>query len=461
MREKSFSTGFSFEYWNKNSENYVKPKYGTLKEEILESQCGLTPEMWSGNDFKVKQLLKESDMVRKLKVKGRSFGSANKLKKDSPVTGEHLLAIVLYCDFTELCTAFSKTFRVDNVFASLESVRSRHSAFAIFGQLLVELVLEFGKNRKNGESGPYFTGINCVLNIGTFAIHLRGPCSTSTAREIASNFATECGMILELNNDSARYQSCFACSPISNFTEEAETLWIAGDEPLRIVSIYMMQTNKSYKNWMHALYLYDAMISGVLLGDGIKVKSADYKKLSKLIDLSLNGNITDSTDDQYVKDQWMLFLDRKEEIILDLYALDKGFESLSDLVMFNVRNNWNGVAEGNDNVLRPQWLTIFPSLQNVSIYTAGKSYRFRLKALMDTVEYVPQSVVITVFDMGQWAKNVLSAEIVAGFAKNGWSIGYDDNLGTAGDAKGKMRGLVVKYSDFWGENKAIKLLIGC
>ena len=424
---------------------FVKPKHKTLRDEVIESGL-LGPKKWVELvDVKGRAYL-ASEKAKGMSSKGRGFAAGNKMEKGTPITLQHLFAIILYCDFSNLCTAFSETFRVENVFESVESVMSRHSAFAHFGKLLVELVLEFGSNGKNGESGPFFSGINRVLNIGSFAICLRGPCSTSTEMEVALNFAKEDGMILKLNNDSlsARYQCCFDCSWLSNYFEEAERLWIAGDEPLRIVTILVVQTAKNYNKMMRALFLFDAMISGVLLGEKIKPRSTDYELLSNLIELTLNGDIAASELDSYLKDEWNLFIQRKEEIILDLHALDKGFQSLSDLVMFNVRYNWSGKAVQKDNVPKPEWLSIFPSLCTVSILTDGKSYKFRLKALKEMVEGLSPLVSVKVFDMGHWAEKALSDDVVAEFGAFGWDIEYDGDLQMKGGVQGNMKGIVVK-----------------
>merc|ERR1712113_1351899 len=152
-------------------------------------------------------------------LKGRKYLKSETVKKikekmehnDRKLSLEHLFAIILYCDITKLCTAFSATFRRENVFESLESVISRHSKFANFGRLLVELITWFGVSRKdhlwngNGaedeESGPFYCGVNCVLNIGSFAISFKGPCSTSTVKPVAVNFAKSDGMILKLSNE--------------------------------------------------------------------------------------------------------------------------------------------------------------------------------------------------------------------------------------------------------------------
>ena len=185
----------------------IKAKYKNLKEEIIESGY-LSLEKWRKFvELKAKRYLKMKK-VKKMKAE-RAYNILEQykthtghLKKGQPITFEHLCAVILYCDFGILCTAFSATYRRENVFEDLESVKARHSEFGHFGKLLVETVLDFGINRMKWNSqygpkpdgfetsqGPYFCGINCKLNIGSYAIRLMGPCSTSTQRSVALNFA--------------------------------------------------------------------------------------------------------------------------------------------------------------------------------------------------------------------------------------------------------------------------------
>ena len=145
VRRSAFSTGFEFKYGDKNKDHemFVKPKYKNLKEEIIESGY-LTLSQWMELvDLKGNKYWK-SETVKKIKEKGGRRGFE--------LTPEHLFAVILYCDFTKLCTAFSGTFRRENVFESLESVISRHSEFAIFGRLLVEMVNWFGISGRSGNT---------------------------------------------------------------------------------------------------------------------------------------------------------------------------------------------------------------------------------------------------------------------------------------------------------------------
>ena len=171
--------------------SFVKAKHDNLRDEIIASGF-LDATKWRMFVDLKGQKLWSSKRVKKLKAKG--------LEDEVELTLQHLFSIILYCDFSALCTAFSGTFRRENVFEDEDSVVSRHAEFGIFGKLLVEMVQWFGTNgyvRTDGERGPFFCGINCVLNIGSFAICFNGPCSTSKVRTVALNFATEKGIILD------------------------------------------------------------------------------------------------------------------------------------------------------------------------------------------------------------------------------------------------------------------------
>ena len=172
MRKKAFSTGFEFKYKadqrfipspSTDEEMYVEPKYGNLKEEIVESGY-LGMAQW-GTLVAIKgHKYWNSESVRKIK----KFGDLDCYQ----LSLEHLLVIILYCDFDALCTAFSETFRREHVFESIESVILRHSKFANFGLFLVEMVTFFGIKRnegydlqhilESGQSGPFYCGLNKV-----------------------------------------------------------------------------------------------------------------------------------------------------------------------------------------------------------------------------------------------------------------------------------------------------------
>ena len=434
MLRCAFSTGFVFIYDAKdhvNNEMFVKSAHQTLKEEILRSGY-----------------LSAAEWMEFVELKARKYMKTNKVKKmiscrhhKTPVSIEHIYAIILYCDFSALCTAFSATFRRHNVFETMESVKKRHSQFAVFGRLLVQLVWEFGMKGKGGGKGPFFCGLNCILNVGSFAITLKGPCSTSTQREVAVNFAKSNGIILALDNDTlgASFEKSFDCSWISNYFEEAERLWIAGREhhPLRIASIVIVRSAKNYRQMLRALFFFDAMISGVYLsGCKIEPTAADYALIEKLIDSELNGGVDAVTEfDEYLKKEWALFLQSKREIKLEWNCV-KYFGELSKLIATDLRKyEKNEAAKGNYKVFKAEWMSIFPALHTVTIPTRnaghGEAYKFRLEALLDSMKALPSSfgAVILVKDLGEWgnwrAREALTGDAKSLFDGAGWSAVYE------------------------------------
>jgi len=272
----------------------------------------------------------------------------------------------------------------------------------------------------------------CLLNVGSFAMRLKGPCSTSTSRSVALNFASSDGLILELNNDGfgAQEQRFFDCSIISNFFEESERLWIAGEEALRIQSIVIVSTARDYRKLLRGLYVFDAMISGVrvIRGD-IKGMAADSKLIGNLMEWKLcDGDFRTTAFDSYLIDGWDLFLQNKKEVLFNLDVIERSFQSLSNLMLFGVVNNENSTANGNDNMFRHESLLIFSSLERVKIRTSGSRYKLRLESLAESIEWMSPSITVMVEDDGRWAQDALTDDIFSSFEMVGWSVVYKENV---------------------------------
>ena len=108
------------------------------------------------------------------------------------------------------------------------------------------------------------------------------------------------------------------------------------------------------------------------------VDQAEKKLVSDLINMTLHGGNIDFMDlDLYIKNEWNLFLQNKREIVLNLWRLNTGFKSISDLIFYRV-TRYHGsylTPKGNHNVLKPEWLKLFPSLESLIIldYNLGSS----------------------------------------------------------------------------------------
>lgn len=157
------------------------------------------------------------------------------ISRNIPVSLRHIISLILYTDFTELCTLFSKSMRKHKWNDKLKDIKKRNSKFYHFSKSLRELVTYFGSNgggyfaddsqKMNGKvTGPFFSGVSVVLNLSRFTIGFHLPTSTSKTKEIAWRFAGEEGMVIRIGNGPrlSRIQPLFNATWISAFVEEDE-----------------------------------------------------------------------------------------------------------------------------------------------------------------------------------------------------------------------------------------------
>lgn len=386
IKKKSFSTGLRMDYWDDNDSKYneyVLPFFDDLKEEILESKF-ISIDVWEHIVMKAKNHFK-SNKVKKIKY-CRPY-NCHGFNSDSLMNIKHLIAIILYCDYSKLCTFFSSTFRKMNSLETEQFVRHRNGKFYYFSRYLCEAVNDFGIDRDK-EKGPFFCGINCVLNICSFAICFFGPNSTTKHIEVALCFANANGSVIKLQNDGdGQMQKFFDVSWISRYPDEAERLWINGNQycALRIVTFRIISRGLDFKQFFHALYVFDAMLRNQKID--AKIAKFDYQIVNALI----NGN--DPKIPPFIKDTFLLYRHEKKKIHICPYYLDKCFgEKMVDLIMHPLKNygteydeeqnEWQVVndfevatKENNVyNVPRPALFEIFPNLKQVYLWTNGDPY---------------------------------------------------------------------------------------
>eukprot|EP01084_Bolivina_argentea_P061418 112241_1 len=243
MSVYSFSERFF--YWKrfKDEKLYVTPKYKNLKEEILKpghkDKC-----KWQTIVQKAVKLL-ESDKIKSLKP-GKlhdKFIEEYGLNKEMKFALDHMIAIVLYTDETDLQKLFSQSFRFLETDQSLEDLKSRNSMFAHWSKCFRESVEVFGQSMG---SKPVWHGVNkCLLFSDTIATFC-SPTSTTTLSNIALNFADDKGLVLKLRKYDEIH--CFDVSEFSAFGWENERLFVGGYNPLRIISIFVNEMGIYHDN---------------------------------------------------------------------------------------------------------------------------------------------------------------------------------------------------------------------
>lgn len=250
-----FSQGFTWFYWpyHKNSgkrwhipgnhndyggysekDLYVPCKFSSYKEEIL---AHLQRDCCDLVIVKAKQYM-ATKLIRKMRpndfgVSVLNYGISRKVGIDI----NHLIALILYCDFSTYCSDFSCTFRKISWSESMEDVKQRNSAFWYQSKYFREMVEVYGNSngRENTlppgterETGPFYTGIDSVLAVPQFVIRLCSPTSTSKHMAVSLNFSKRSGMIITLNNVG---KGLLACVPfmdvswLSRYPDEDERVF--------------------------------------------------------------------------------------------------------------------------------------------------------------------------------------------------------------------------------------------
>ena len=126
---------------------------------------------------------------------------------------------------------------------------------------------------------------------------------------------------------------------------------------------------------------------------------------------------------------------------MNLLWVEDDFKLMSKLVMFNVEYCIGDSAKGKDNVLKAEWLSVFPSLRTVTIFNVD-GYKFDLEALVDTMQSVSHSVTVIVVDRGEWAQRALTDEVAAAFGAIGWDTEYDGKC--KNEFGHEVGGLIIK-----------------
>ena len=459
----AFSTGFPLFYWkwyrtatNKalsgnewlstidcggrsGADLSVYPHFKNLKEEVMAT--GLVgPKMFEESVVEKAEELRDSKRGRKMEsnrlAKFLHFGIAF----GDSVKSEHLQSMVLYSDFTKLCTLFSKSLRKNKWDDDLEDVKARNAKFYFLSRFLRELVALYGDDGRgrNKIKGPFYCGVSVVLSVSEFRIGFNTPTSTSKTREIALRFAGEGGMILTVGNQKgfSRSQSLFNVTWISSFVEEDEYFWFGSYQGVSVDDIAIVASARSYRRSLGALYLFDAALSGQDMWgrdmNGTNLKKKEIEILDFCTKHALNEKLPSKPQgvDDYVLDNLYCFQRNKTKIYLDYYyGVNRFPEFLKQLLMFGVSINYGDyIPNDRTNIFRPILFQLFPNL--VEIEMRNSYHALNLLSLLSVLEEsaIPQSFkVLKVKDEGRkWLKRAVEAvpEIEKQFKAKGWKLEF-------------------------------------
>eukprot|EP01084_Bolivina_argentea_P139954 246158_1 len=258
-----YGFGEDFKYGYDHEENWdggqpellvdVKPKHKSLKEELINNPLSTLNIQQFNGEYKKAKIHFNGHYAKHHGFQGdfKLYGSPKH---------EHVLSLMIYCNFDSLQHEFSKTYRYNT---------HQHCHFYYLGMNLKQVVNQFGYSMHDGPIKDFYHGIDTKLVFPTYGViqsmgvTINCPLSTSSSFAVAVNFATSrsYGLIFEFECDSIPGPKYFSTNWLSDYPAEAEHLFVqyAGSDglALQICNIHDVQFDHQYNKLLAILQIID------------------------------------------------------------------------------------------------------------------------------------------------------------------------------------------------------------
>eukprot|EP01084_Bolivina_argentea_P199105 340764_1 len=178
------------------------------------------------------------------KLKASWYQGINKYHNINPnqrITEQHVLALILYSQFSDLCTVFRATYRKESKSELVAAQKKRHSQYAYFGRLLYETFVFYGSTDSKVE--VLYHGIDIPLVFNTLYCTFSSPTSTTTAESVACQFGGGNGIVIKFKScGSEKYIKTFDMDLFTCFDNEEEHLIF--ETRLHIKKIFLQRVCK-------------------------------------------------------------------------------------------------------------------------------------------------------------------------------------------------------------------------
>eukprot|EP01084_Bolivina_argentea_P291256 500554_1 len=302
--EELYNFGYPYEYADCDDncgdnfgDNFVFKTYSNLKEELIQNIIAtVTIEQYHNEKQKAKMHLTSQNINEYAKVHCIYF----ELDKSCL---NHILAVLMYCNYDDLQREFSKTYRKTQSDQTKYDVIKKHSNFYWLGKYLKEAVCVYGSEISNETC--FYHGINKkMLFPAVFEYVINCPVSTSKSFPVAVNFATPNGIVVEFSNqnrwpkdarhvgggyyrgtgDGGSGNFYFSCEWLSDYAAERECLFIQDSAELCIENVIELSTGIEYKMILNACDIIDNDILQFHCDETIRANQTDMTLAIALIE---------------------------------------------------------------------------------------------------------------------------------------------------------------------------------
>jgi len=255
------------------------------------------------------------NMKAKIKIDyATDLNDAFGIEAGQPISFDHVLALVLFYQCTELRTAFSNTCRMLKD-ESKEDLKKRHSLFANMGRLLYEVHLFYASGLEYHtplyvafEKEVMFENLNCQIHEPTLA---------TTDEAIAQGLAPV-GIVLKLKKISSGRVFTMPMELFGSSPKECKHLIV--DIDACIVDIWMAESKKWIGDGIMQLLLLDLLINNEVVKDSDLIATKNQKGAVQILKHVANGTISSYTEHTY------------------LHALIESVMKMNDEIQFNRHN---------------------------------------------------------------------------------------------------------------------------
>eukprot|EP01084_Bolivina_argentea_P258116 435012_1 len=218
----------------------IASKYSSFKEEL------------TFNDRIILSVQQYNEEYRKANLHICSFYC----KKHYPnIELQHIISLLVYCNYDHLQYEFSKTYRENN--------GKNHNNFYHFGKYLKQAVHQFGSNMRDfaccgKANNKFYHGVGQVLAFPSYGIeknqsgyagiYIFGVLSTSSVLDVAISFSNHTGLLIEFVDNDVKYISPrnFSVSWLSDYGNEHEYLFVQNLYRFQINSILEVVYGHTY-----------------------------------------------------------------------------------------------------------------------------------------------------------------------------------------------------------------------
>eukprot|EP01083_Nonionella_stella_P002467 7121_1 len=394
-----YNPGYKLKDW------YVAPKYATFKDEMLYNRimnfsliqydCTLQ----KAKDKFEAWVLQAGALACQVSAWESYYG----IRKGQEISLQHVLALLLYTNFSKQCFELSATYRKCNEYESDFDLKQRHREYHYWAKLLRETVECFGTAAEDSKIKVFYHGISSSLIFNSTSIRLCGPVSTTASFGVAVNIFGSDGIVLDIPRRNVT-QYYFDCPYWSDYANEDEKLFLGGLVHFEFETIRDVKNKMNYWCYVQVLTMFHFMSEGWQFKK--KIKKWHYKALKLLIQEEMEGKVLQGVESlvpPYVLKLWHHFLCNVRNVEINWKYMRMQESNSGERYGYKtfaprfVLKKWTSLDFG-------VFLKILPNLESITLYNWNKKKQFvtsialseiLTQHLLETIEIVQSSPSLT------------------------------------------------------------------